>query len=104
MRNPIFKGLSLLLLKESVKVLNANINNGFTIPHLGGQVTWFSWLLFFAVSLYWCSDCTITLSTLSTDRSRRAAYAKRISSFAVLDTSTLCSVVCKHPGQILAGA
>lgn len=72
------------------------------LTHLGGPVTRFSWFLLFAVSLYWCSDRTITWSILSTDRSRSAAYAKWISIFAVLDTSTLCSVVCKHSGHILA--
>lgn len=104
MRKPFFKGFSFPFVKESIKVLNANINNVFNSSHLGGPVTQFSWLLLFAVSLYRCSDRTITWSTLSTDRSRRAAYAKWISSFAVLDTSTLCSVVCKHSGQILAAA
>lgn len=100
----MIEGLSFPFLKESVKVLNANINNVFNSSHLGGPVTRFSWLLLFAVSLYWCSDRTITWSILSTDGSRRAAYAKWISSFAVLDTSALCSVVCKHSGQILAAA
>lgn len=89
---------------KCIKILNANINNGFNISHLGGPVILFIWLLLFTVSLDWCPDCTIGCSILSTDRSRRAVHAKRVSSFAVLDTSTLCSVVCKHSGQILAVA
>lgn len=85
-------------------MLNVNINYGLNISHLGGPVILFIWLLLFTVSLDWCLDCTIGWSILSTDRSRRAANAKRVSSFTVLDTSTLCSVVCKHSGQILAVA
>lgn len=77
---------------------------GFNISHLRGPVTRFIWLLLFTVILYRRSNCTITRSILSTDRSRSAACVKWIRSFAVLDTSTLCSVVCKHSGQILAVA
>lgn len=85
-------------------MFNANINNGLNISHLGSTVILFIWLLLFTVSLDWCPDCTIGWSILYTDRSRRAANTKRVSSVAMLDTSTLCSVVCKHSGQILAVA
>lgn len=96
--------MSLFHFKRSIKILNANLNNGLSISHLGGPVILFSWPLFFTVSLYWCPDCTVSWSVLSTDRSRRGANAERVSSFAVLDASTLGSVVCKHSGQILAVA
>lgn len=82
------------------------INNRLNTAHLGGPVniTLFAWLLLLTVSLHWWLDCSVSRSALANDRSSSIDSAKGICGLPLPDTTSLCSVVCQHPGQTLAVA
>lgn len=82
------------------------MNYCLNTAHLGGPVhiALFAWLLLFTVTLHWQPDCSVPRSALAADRSSSIGSAKGVGGFPLPDTTSLCSVVCQHPGQNLAVA
>ncbi len=80
--------------------------NCLNTAHLGGpaHVILLAWLLLFTVSLHWWLHCSVPGSALEADRSCSTGVAEGVGGFPLPDTTSLCSVVCQHFGQILAAA